>query len=219
MKIKIEKLVPRVYVTTFDTQYALCMAFVRIQEFYESPKFKGKVFSLEEFMDYWSEEFGNGSFTYPSVWGGFNLPGSVILEWFGNFIAEKQEIRHKELELIKEIILAVGSIEELSKSYIIGVHSKSEKASTEHELAHAIYHLYPEYKDSCDNLIEKLPKLVYAKSRAKLVMAGYGRSVLDDEMQAYFSTSGKTQLDMIQGRKMFRDNFKNFQKKLGAKKN
>ena len=56
----IRKVIPNVYCVTYDTQYDLCMSFVRIQEFYESPKFKGQYFTLEEYMDYWAEEFGSG---------------------------------------------------------------------------------------------------------------------------------------------------------------
>ena len=51
MNIEGEIVLPNVYVLNFDTQYELCMSFVRMQEFYESPKFRGKTFELEEFID------------------------------------------------------------------------------------------------------------------------------------------------------------------------
>ena len=40
----------------FDTQYDLCSTLVRIQEFYESDsdKFRGKLFTLDEYMDYYA---------------------------------------------------------------------------------------------------------------------------------------------------------------------
>ena len=69
------------------------MSFVRMQEFYESPKFKGKYFTLEQYMDYWSKEFGKGSFTYPSVWDGFNIPGKVLSDWWDRFDNDR---RYKE---------------------------------------------------------------------------------------------------------------------------
>lgn len=67
MKIEIKHLYPKIYCLEFDTQYNLCMSMVRIQEFYESPEFAGKYFTLEEYIDYWSKNFGDGAFTYPKV--------------------------------------------------------------------------------------------------------------------------------------------------------
>ena len=45
-----------------EHQYTLASAFLRFQEHYESPKFRGEIFSLEEFMDWYAVEVGN--FTY-----------------------------------------------------------------------------------------------------------------------------------------------------------
>ena len=81
MKIEIQFESPSIFVLTFDSQYDLCMSFLRIQEFYESPVYHGRYFTLEDYMDYWSKEYGQGSFNYLDVWNGFNVPGSVIKKW------------------------------------------------------------------------------------------------------------------------------------------
>jgi hypothetical protein len=93
MKIKSEILIPHVYLFTFDSQYDLCMSFVRMQEFYESDsnKFRGKYFTLEKYMDYWSKKFGNGVFTYTKDWNGFNLPGKKLVEWLDVFERDQRE--------------------------------------------------------------------------------------------------------------------------------
>ena len=79
----LRQIVPNVYLMTYDTRYDLCMSFVRVQEFYESPEFKGRYFTLEEFIDWWSIKMSHihGAFDYPARWGGFNVPGEVMLDW------------------------------------------------------------------------------------------------------------------------------------------
>lgn len=49
MKIGAREIVDRIHVATFDTQRELCSTFLRFQEHYESPEFRGKVFSLAEY--------------------------------------------------------------------------------------------------------------------------------------------------------------------------
>ena len=129
MKIQDKILLPHIYILNFETQYELCMSFVRMQEFYESPKFKGKYFTLEQYMDYWSKEFGKGSFTYPSVWNGFNLPGKVLAEW-RNACEDNQDVmREREHDILCDInklmkkdgLIGVDS-DDMEKIYIIGAH-------------------------------------------------------------------------------------------------
>ena len=40
-----------------DTQYELASTFMRLQEHYESPKFRGKKVDLEEYMDWYAKEY------------------------------------------------------------------------------------------------------------------------------------------------------------------
>ncbi|MEK7106247.1 MAG: ABC transporter ATP-binding protein, partial [Patescibacteria group bacterium] len=65
-----------IYLVEAPTQYALASTFLRFQEHYESPKFRGQFFSLEEFMDWYAEEYGN--FTYYKDWTGFNIPSYIL---------------------------------------------------------------------------------------------------------------------------------------------
>jgi len=229
MKIKGKIIFPHVYVLTFKTRYELCMSFVRLQEFYESPKFRGKYFTLEEFMDYWAREFGNGAFDYTALWNGFNLPGKVIEKWEYLFCSEERLIRDlirdKEDVLIRKIWEMIESEDtEYENIYVIGVHGKGSKSrrdeTIEHESAHAFYTLYPEYKKSCNELLKKVPKGKYQKALDKLTKKGYCKSVIKDELQAYYSTQQDAvydPLNLLSSRKEFVDNFKEFKKKLTSK--
>jgi hypothetical protein len=99
----LREVAPNVYLMTYDTPYELCMSFVRVQEFYESPEFKGKYFTLEEFIDWWSlnESKIKGSFDYPARWSGFNIPGTVILNWL--FECDEEVLRDKELFIFRKL--------------------------------------------------------------------------------------------------------------------
>jgi len=198
MITKKEIILPNVYVLTYDTQYDLCMSFVRMQEFHESPsrKIRGKYFTLEDYIDYWSTEQGRGSFDYPRRWNGFNLPSNVIKKWY-SFYDVWGDIRDREREIL-EAIDELGMQEAVDeeppdKYYVIGVHSESSgdtmKEVIEHELAHAMYYLNPAYKRAANKLLKNMDKKVYDKAEKMLLKMGYGKNVIKDEMQAYFSTN------------------------------
>lgn len=212
MNVKLRQIVPNVFVFTFDTQYDLCMSFVRIQEFYESPEFKGKYFTLEEYMDWWAKNYGNGSFDYPRRWNGFNVPGTVLKEWFTKFKC----FRDKEV-FIWGMLYKRINFENLDNIYVIGVNSeKGNKADViKHELAHAMYALYPKYRKSCDRLLTKMGKskegkALLRKSKKQLLKMGYHKDVVKDEQQAYFSTSNKQ--DRFPQLEEFKENFDSFKK-------
>jgi len=197
MKIRKQEVSPNVLVLTFETNYELAMSFVRLQEFYESPKFQGKVFSLEEYIDYWAEEYGKGSFDYPIRWSGFNLPGTVILDWMQKFnYGGTTDIRDKEIVLIEKI-LSKYSLDELKKSYVIGVAKGCGKQGViDHEVAHAMYTLNPKYKLNYQKLFIKLNsntegRILYERMEDKLIKMGYTSDVIEDEIQAYWSTSAR----------------------------
>ena len=45
------------FLVRFNTQYELASTFLRIQEHWESSRFSGRVFSLEEYMDWYAARF------------------------------------------------------------------------------------------------------------------------------------------------------------------
>jgi len=221
MKIETDIILPHVYVLTYDTQYELCMSFVRLQEFYESPKFKDKYFTLEEFIDYWAEEFGNGSFNYPAKWNGFNLSGKTIQNWIHTFAKKEKTFRSRESELINTINDLMDSEGAAYEDiYIIGVHKESTKKERqeciEHELAHALYCLNPKYRKTSDKLLRNISDKDHNIVVGLLARMGYGKNVIADEAQAYFSTQRNTSKKTISLKKrtVFAKNFQQFKIKL-----
>jgi len=191
MQIESKIILPHIYLLTFKTRYELCMSFVRMQEFYESPEFKGRYFTLEEFIDYWSLKHGKGSFTYTSVWNGFNMPSEIFQKWTKIF----QDVRPREeivLENIGGLLMKeYGCVRDNEKYYIIAVNKEdgreTMKDAIRHETAHALYYLYPEYKKSCDDLLKNISKKRYKSAKKVLMDMGYHNDVINDELQAYYS--------------------------------
>jgi hypothetical protein len=228
MNIKTSQPIPGMIVTTFDNQYDLCMSYIRIQEYYESPnpEIKGNYFSLEDFMDYWTKNFGNGVFDYASRWNGFNVPGSVFLNWRRDFWSSV--LRPKENELVdaihNEMHKSMGVDAYLSKShaavYIVGCQtgSKDRFEVLQHESAHAMYSLDSAYRKSADKLLKKYSrKKVYREARKALKKMGYCDEMLKDEVQAYwtaFELTGTYDGNPLDFQKEFQDNYKKHFKRL-----
>ena len=172
----------------YPNQYSLCSAFVRIQEFYESPfdDIRGKYFTLDEFMDRYAEQ--TGSFTYFTDWSGFNVPGNVVLDFWYKFCWDRKlEKRKKELEIFRKIDEHIISSD--PNFYLIGTHETDGVGTyVEHEIAHAYYYLDPEFRKAQDEVYDSMDKKVSAKVAVKLMEIGYSEGVIKDETQAYFST-------------------------------
>ena len=217
MKInfKIKEVKENIFLFEFENHYDMCMTFLRYQEFYESPnpKFRGKSFKILDFMKWYSEAFGNGAFTYPRDWDGFNIPGDIV-EYAALLIPDDDYNDYDDA-----IKVAAAKCEKNSSTgyfYIIGALSGNDSAK-EHEIAHALFYLYPEYKQQMTKLVKALPSLLREEISAKFKRLGYTTKVYIDETQAYMAT-GLNHLiedpdEYINERKSFEDFFKEFSEK------
>lgn len=216
MKIERTEILPGIISLRFENQYDTCSTFMRLQEFYESPfrEIKGKFFTLEKYMDRYAKAKGN--FTYTSDWGGFNVPGHVVVSFFDVF---------KDDLLDKEKILCLHLWPKFSQKFYVIAHfgekmkvdwSKKESLHTTlaHEVAHGLFYLDDNYQKAALELVNGLSEDVKAKIKEKLLgTGGYCKSVLKDETQAYLSTSSEDYLKSHFGCS-FKQYTKKFQKLL-----
>lgn len=179
---KLERIHDRVWLANFDNRYDLAMTFCRYQEYYESPneKFRGQQFEMFDFMDWYSRAYGQGSFTYPKDWAGFNLPGRVVFECFKG-VTDRNRY---DCSMMNDIYLQCCKDVDF---YLIGAVGYDE-ITIKHELAHGLYYTNPAYKFEMSQLVDAMkPKdrdFVYDYFGT----IGYTEQVYKDEIQAYMST-------------------------------
>ena len=155
------------------------MLFCRAQEYYESPspKFRGKNFSIWEYMK-WYHEQNHWGFSYGADWSGFNIPLKTLRECY-NKLTKPESPYDKVMD---EILNKLKS--ESNDCYLIG--AKDTKGETfKHEVCHALYHTDKNYKKQMDALTHGLPQKYYNVFASNLVQMGYTTKVVDDEIQAY----------------------------------
>ena len=182
-----------VYLIESKTSQDLATTFMRFQEYYESPVFSGRVFSVDEFAAWYASEFG--AFTYCQDWAGFNIP-SWALEPFRNGSFDPLTDREKSLlNFFKNI---------RGDFYIIGATSQDEECvdTIKHEFAHGAFFTNSDYRRDVINFLNvHRPNVV----KVALQKMGYGDNVLEDEANAYLLTEPQTlrnQLSLNEGCKL-----------------
>ncbi len=169
---KLEKITNDIYHLKFQTKYELASTFLRFVESGESTKFKGKIFALEEFADWYAKKYGN--FTYYQDWEGFNLPSHLLKPFYkGKF----DPLTKKEQKLLRVFKNIKGDF------YIIGTYGDNPQ-TLKHEIAHGLFSVNPEYKKEVMEQLNQVPKTQIASVMKKLE-AGYHPSVYYDEFHAY----------------------------------
>jgi hypothetical protein len=152
MNIELSEVAPKVYLLTFDTQKDVTSTFLRFQEHYESPEFAGKVFTLDEYKEWYVKNSPNGiktgEFTYYSDWSGFNIPSTILQPFYEGKFHPLSEAEQRILDLFRD---------KEHPFYIIGVHkeSKSFEKLLRHETAHGLFFTNPEYKKEALDIITK----------------------------------------------------------------
>lgn len=177
----------------FDSQYACCSAFMRVQEYYESQieTIRGSYFTLEEFMDAYAAS-RKGNFTYFTDWAGFNLPCYVIKSFLGDFKGKLLEKEKALFDLIQKTLKANGH-KKGELYYVIGTFDSNGQYEDEdvvtHELAHAMFYLSEEYRDVVTERINKFSDKVFNEMKSSLLKKGYCEDVIVDEIQAYLASN------------------------------
>jgi hypothetical protein len=171
-RITKNKLADGIYLVRFETQYELAATFLRLQEYYESPQFSGRVFSLEQYMDWYAAQFG--AFTYYEDWAGFNVPSTAFRPFYKGKFDPLLKKEKRLLRLFKNL---------RGRFYVIGVYNSGELGGDlTHELAHALYFTDTAYRHAVRTAMRGYDTSALKKQLAK---AGYAKHVIPDEVHAY----------------------------------
>jgi hypothetical protein len=174
-----------------------------VQEFYESPNddFRGKYFSIWDYMEWYS--LFRGCFTYPSDWGGFNIPYPILKECVDlHFNQNKMETPYDEImfEIYKRLE-ARGE----NNMYIIGT-QVNEGRTFNHEVCHGLFYTNLEYREKALNFVRGIDNEVFNVFKKNLLDNGYAEHVIEDEVHAYlmyghnsYIFSGGLDEEMVEG--------------------
>lgn len=162
-----------------DSQDELGLTFMRFQEHYEGPEFKGKIFTQGQLKNWYSETYGTNS--YQSDWIGYNFPSKVLAPFKQGLFDPLTVEESRLLDLFKY---------RNDDFYIIGAQNKNV---LRHELAHALYASNTKYKIAIDKFISK-NKNKLKKTIQYLSKKGYCKEVINDELQAYITDNDDTEI-------------------------
>ena len=165
------RLADNIYLVRFKTQYELAATFLRVQEYYESGRFSGRVFTLEEYMDWYASRFG--AFTYYEDWSGFNVPSTSFKPFYEGKFDPLLEKEKRLLRLFRH---------ERAPYYVIGVAGTGSRRDVVHELAHALFFTDATYRQAVRTAMRKYDTSAMEDALARM---GYARRVLQDEVHAY----------------------------------
>jgi hypothetical protein len=178
----------KIYHLFFEDKVNMCKAFLRFQEYHDNVNFKGKVFTLNEFTDWYKVYRKEETFTYYNDWAGFNIPDTALKPFFNGDMNPLDELEEKFLNLFKFID---------GKYYILGTcdGAESGQAALEHELAHAMFYLFDDYRDRATAIIQGVDtSCVYDLFTKEL---SYNESVLIDETNAYLAVDSSLLKDYL----------------------
>ena len=188
-KIKIKTVRPNIELFTCDDSYDLAMHFLRVQEYYESPnpKFKSNIFSIIDYMEWYSKEFSKDkSFTYAADWSGFNVPSHVlkaVYETEAHKIPDINKYDRIMYSICNHLFHKYGT----KDFYLIGAQSDDEE-TIKHEIAHGFWFTNPKYRIDMENLVSDLDPYAKHAMIEWLLDNNYCQDVLNDETQAYLAT-------------------------------
>lgn len=177
-------------------KYDLAMSFVRAQEWYESPKFHHKHFTLEEFMRWYSKEYGKGCFTYPNDWSGFNVPSTALVKFMNHLDWSTAEFNLFDCLVREGLVIppdpcrpgpSWGKYRARKPFYVIGTSDESNPRTLSHERAHGKFFVDDDYRWAVRKELRR-PKYDTKPLAEHLLKNGYSTWNLEDEMHAYVLT-------------------------------
>ena len=142
---RVEGLGNGIYHLSFPNQFLMNSCFLRLQEHFESPKYRDKLFSHEEFRAWYRATREHKEFSYYTDWSGFNFPGYVLTSFLnGRF----DPLRPEEQAVVETFRGMRGPL------YIIGTLESDATYTLRHEVAHALYHTDTAYRAAVDKLLD-----------------------------------------------------------------
>jgi hypothetical protein len=165
---------PQVLHLEFNDQVEMGEAVFRFQEYYESPKFKNKFFSREEFKQWYFKENNTSEFTYTEV-DAFNFPSNILKPFFAGKFGPLNAAEKSLLDLFSH----------MPENFYVTLSVKGgDPDGFEHEMSHALYFLDKDYNDRVNAVLAKYDLRPLQQFIVK-TWGNYHQDVLQDEAHAW----------------------------------
>ncbi len=184
--IQVKEVVPEVFHLDFQDRRSLASTLLRFQEHYESPEFRGKVFTLDQYKAWYIANSPKGSratgeFTYYDDWSGFNFPSHVLDPFFDGFF--------DPLDQQEQVIVEMFRGRRGSKFYVIGTFG-GNTSTLKHETSHGLFYTRPDYRAEVLAIVMDIsPEGRKKLERFLANSAGYHQDVWEDEIHAHLMAS------------------------------
>ncbi len=180
---------PRIYFARFKDQFSMCMTLLRISEHQEDP-FRGKIFTIEEYMKWYADSLGGGRFTYDKDISAMCIFGHQIRSFIKKFNNKIMSQDEKDFIEILTNIIPKDILKSNKKFCMICTFHGENSIDFKHEMAHALFYLEKEYRDKVKKIIGKIKKPIKAKLIECLRDFNYNISDLEfiDEINARISS-------------------------------
>ncbi len=172
--LKIKPLTRKIILVSADTQAELNMAFLRLEEYYESPEWQGKIFTLGQYRKWYAETYG--AFSYTTDWTGFNIPSAAF----------KPFIQGLFDPLTPNEQILVDWVRDRTDTFAM-IGTQPDGRALEHEICHALWATEDSYRYECEQLVMFQQGPNFDQLIKMLGEMGYNESVFLDEMHAYIS--------------------------------
>jgi len=165
---------PNIILLLFPTSRRASKAMMRMQGHYENPRFRGQVFTADEFSKWYRGRRKRS--TYCDDWAGFHFTRASIEPFYSGDFQPLHKYERTVLRLCRNLP-ANGSIIGVSETVV-----RRDQSVMWHELAHAMYNVDIKYRHAQQRLLRRHDMSALLKVVSTLK---YHKAVHIDEMQAY----------------------------------
>jgi hypothetical protein len=165
---------PKISWIDFNSEIEMGKMFCRFQEYYESPRFVGQVFSIRQYAAWYRKTYG--AFTYYRDWEGYNIPARIMVPFAAG--------RFNPLTKSERTLLQVTNHVPY-EGYLVATVNGNLR-TLKHELAHALFGTEHDYEAEVLSILGKCPLLPIFQILEKYA---YGAVTWVDEAHAYLLES------------------------------
>ena len=191
------RITDKIFWLAYDNAYDMCMTWLRVAEFRESSSHQAhrKPFKILDYMHWYAAVHGEGSFSYPADWAGFNIAKEGLHELYVELGAQIVDWNIYDTAALSTYLHLCNTAGPL---WCLCCTMYNDYETLRHELAHALWATDPEYRELQEAVIKSAQPELIAELEGRLHRMGYGPEVYADEIQAHVAAD-RGQQDITDG--------------------